>query len=298
MSNSLYETLGVSKEASSDDIKKAYRRLARKYHPDINKDPGAEEKFKEINAAYEILSDEQKRLQYDQYGDSMFGGQNFSDFSRNAGSSADLNDILRNIFGGGFSGGAGFGRSGFGSFADFGDSFGSFGSSGFSSMSRDTKASINIPFDVALSGGEQTIGLSSGSIKIKIPAGINEGEKIRVKGKGDNGGDLILSVSILPSNEYQRDGDDLYKDIEIPLKTILFGSKISVNTPKKEKSQVVVKIAAGTKSGAKIRLKGYGVQNRKTKLYGDLYLRVRVELPDIDKLDSKLVELMKEKLPE
>ncbi|PCM56975.1 DnaJ family protein, partial [Campylobacter sp. BCW_8712] len=81
--NSLYETLGVSKNASADEIKKAYRRLARKYHPDINKEKGAEEKFKEINAAYEILSDEKKRAQYDQYGDSMFGGQSFHDFSRN-----------------------------------------------------------------------------------------------------------------------------------------------------------------------------------------------------------------------
>ena len=116
MSKSLYETLDVSSSASADEIKKAYRRLARKYHPDVNKDPGAEEKFKEINAAYEILSDEQKRRQYDQYGDNMFGGQNFHDFAHAQGG-ANLDEILRSIFGGGGFGGAsrGFG-GGFGGF--------------------------------------------------------------------------------------------------------------------------------------------------------------------------------------
>ncbi|BCX79552.1 DnaJ C-terminal domain-containing protein [Campylobacter sp. 19-13652] len=297
MSNSLYETLGVSQSASADEIKKAYRRLARKYHPDINKDAGAEEKFKEINAAYEILSDEQKRAQYDRYGDSMFGGQSFSDFTRSAGSSDDLNDILRNIFGGSGFGGARFG--GFGSFgADFGGGFSSFSSDRFSDTDLDTKAKIVIPFNVAISGGEHSINLNGDSIKIKIPAGINEGEKLRIKGKGRNGADLILTVSLEASSEYERDGDDLYKDVIIPLKTMLFGGKITVSTPKKEKPEVTVKIAAGTKTGAKIRLKGYGVQNRKSKLYGDLYLRTRVGLPDVDKLDDKLVELMKEKLPE
>lgn len=107
-----YDTLGVSKTASSDEIKKAYRRLARKYHPDINKEPGAEEKFKEINAAYEILSDEKKRKQYDAYGENMFGGQDFGDFTRSAGNMDDLNEILKNVFGSGFkreSFGGGFG---------------------------------------------------------------------------------------------------------------------------------------------------------------------------------------------
>ena len=100
MSNSLYETLGVSEKATGDEIKKAYRRLARKYHPDINKDPGAEDKFKEINAAYEILSDEKKRAQYDRHGDAMFGGQNFHDFASSSGM-GNLDEILKNIFGGG-----------------------------------------------------------------------------------------------------------------------------------------------------------------------------------------------------
>jgi curved DNA-binding protein len=104
MAKSLYETLEVSENASADEIKKAYRKLARKYHPDVNKDPKAEEKFKEINAAYEVLSDPQKKQQYDQHGDSMFGGQNFSDFARNQGGGVDLDEILRQMFGGGAAG--------------------------------------------------------------------------------------------------------------------------------------------------------------------------------------------------
>lgn len=100
MKKSLYDTLGVAQNASQDEIKKSYRKLARQYHPDINKDAGAEEKFKEINAAYEILSDEKKRAQYDQFGDSMFGGQDFSDFAR-SNQNVNLDDILSQIFGGG-----------------------------------------------------------------------------------------------------------------------------------------------------------------------------------------------------
>lgn len=291
MSSSLYDTLGVSKSASNDEIKKAYRRLARKYHPDINKEPGAEDKFKEINAAYEILSDDKKRSQYDQYGDSMFGGQNFHDFASSSAGMGDLNEILKNIFGGGFSGAS----SGFGGFSR---GFGGF-DGGFS-QDLDINAKVNIPFEVAILGGEHNINLNGKSIKIKIPHGINDGERLRIKGKGKvaNGigqGDLILSVHIQPSDEYERDGDDLYKDILIPLKTMMFGGKITVQTPRKE---VSIKISENSKSGQKIRLKGYGVQNRKSDIYGDLYLRARVGLPDISLLDENLLKDLKEKLPE
>ncbi|WP_169753432.1 DnaJ C-terminal domain-containing protein [Campylobacter mucosalis] len=285
MSESLYETLGVSKSASADEIKKAYRRLARKYHPDVNKDPGAEDKFKEINAAYEILSDEKKRAQYDQYGDSMFGGQNFHDFARGSANMGDLNEILKNIFGGGFSSGGfsgGF-RGGF---------------DGFGTPDLDINAKISIPFDVAVLGGEHNINYDGKSIKVKIPAGINNAEKLRIKGKGKSmmgqTGDLILTVDIEPSNEYERDGDDLIKDALIPLKTMLFGGKFEVKTFKKD---VTIKIAPNSKTGTKIRLKGYGVQNRKSGIYGDLYLKTRVLLPNLDELDPKLVELLKQ-LPE
>ncbi|EIY6494086.1 J domain-containing protein [Campylobacter lari] len=283
MSNSLYETLGVSKNASADEIKKAYRKLARQYHPDINKEAGAEEKFKEINAAYEILSDEKKRAQYDQYGDSMFGGQSFQDFSRSAGG-ADINDILRNIFGGGFSSSNNF-RGGFGGFGGFEEDL-------------DLQASIKIPFEKGILGGEHSIMINKEQVKIKIPHGIKDGEKLRIRGKGKSfqghSGDLILKVELEQSDEYEREDDDLYKKVEISLKTALFGDKISVNTPRKE---VKITIPPNSKNNQKIRLKGYGVQNRKTDIYGDMYLILNVKLPDTSTLDPEFLKILEEKLP-
>ena len=295
MSASLYDTLGVAESASAEEIKKAYRRLARKYHPDINKEKGAEEKFKEINAAYEILKDDTKRQQYDQHGDSMFGGQNFHDFASSQGN-ADLDEILRNIFGGGMGGG----HSGFGGFS------GSFSSGGFNSgfggrqaPNLDVEAKITIPFNVAILGGKHSISYGGESFDIKIPAGIKNGEKMRLKGKGKsyNGqkGDLFLHVEVANSPEYERDGDDLTKTIDVPLKTALFGGKVSVSTPYKE---VTLKVRENTKNGQKFRVKGYGVENRKTHTKGDLYLKANIILPDVKNIDEDLKKQMKEKLPE
>ncbi|EAL5903088.1 J domain-containing protein [Campylobacter lari] len=290
MSNSLYEILGVSQNASADEIKKAYRKLARQYHPDINKEAGAEEKFKEINAAYEILSDEKKRAQYDRYGDSMFGGQSFHDFSRNAGG-ADINDILKNIFGGGFGGFSG----GFSSSNNFRSGFGGFG--GFEE-DLDLQASVKIPFEKGILGGEHLVNINNEQVKIKIPHGIKDGEKLRIRGKGKSfqgqRGDLILKVELEKSDEYEREDDDLYKKVEISLKTALFGDKISVHTPRKE---VKITIPPNSKNNQKIRLKGYGVQNRKTDLYGDMYLILNVKIPDINSLDPEFVKILEEKLP-
>ncbi len=290
VSKSLYETLNVSQSASADEIKKAYRKLARKYHPDINKSPDAEEKFKEINAAYEILSDTQKKQQYDMHGDSMFGGQSFHDFAGGQGGS-NLDEILRNIFGGG---GGGFSSqsAGFGGHGGFG------GFGGFNEPDLDVESRIIIPFDVAILGGKHSVRDGSGSFDIKIPAGIKNGEKLRVKGKGQRHGgqvgDLYIKVGVADSPEYTRDGDDLTKEVDIALKTALFGDKIVVKTPHKE---ITVKVPAGIRSGQKLRVKGQGVVNRKTKEMGDLYLKLNVSLPKIDSLDEDLVKMMKEKLP-
>ena len=289
MSKSLYDTLDIPQNASAEDIKKAYRRLARKYHPDINKDAGAEEKFKEINAAYEILSDEQKRRQYDQYGDSMFGGQNFHDFAHSQGG-ANLDDILRSIFGGGGFGGFGGARSGF---SGFGGGFG-----GFSEPDLDVNAKIVVPFNVAILGGKHSLSFNGESFDVKIPAGIKNGEKMRVKDKGKSyqgyKGDLILSVEVASSPEYTRDGDDLIKTIDIPLKTALFGGKIVVDTLYKE---ITLKVKEDTKNGRKFRVKEYGALNRKTQSKGDLYLVANIILPPLSTLDESLRALMEAKLP-
>lgn len=296
--NSLYETLGVSKNASADEIKKAYRRLARQYHPDINKEKGAEEKFKEINAAYEILSDEKKRAQYDQYGDSMFGGQSFHDFSRNTGG-VNLDDILKDLFGGGFGGGSSRGSrfNGFSS-RGFDTGFGGFG--GFEE-DLDSTIELSIPFEKAVVGGEHSFNLQGETIKFKIPHGIKQGEKLRIRNKGKKGhngsrGDLIVIVKLEESEIYQREDDDLYQKVDISLKTALFGGKVTVSTLKENKKEATITIPANSKNGQKIRLKGYGVQNRKNDIYGDMYLVLNVILPSTQTLDEQLIEMLKEKL--
>ncbi|RXJ80444.1 DnaJ family protein [Aliarcobacter skirrowii] len=285
MAKSLYETLEVSENATAEEIKKAYRKLARKYHPDVNKDPKAEDKFKEINAAYEVLSDPQKKQQYDQYGDSMFGGQNFSDFARSQGGGVDLDEILRQMFGAGGFGRSGFSNSGFGGF-------------GFDEPDLDTQAQVTIPFDVAVLGGKQHISLSNDSFDIKIPEGIENGQKIRAKGKGKSyqgrRGDLILKINIAPSNEYERDSDTLTKYFDVPLKTALFGGKVEIKTIHKD---ITLKVPQNTKQNQKFRVKELGVLNKKTNQKGDLYLKANIILPKIEDLDPKFVQILEENLP-
>ena len=290
MSKSLYETLGVSPGANEAEIKKAYRKLARQYHPDVNKDPGAEDKFKEINAAYEVLSDKEKRAKYDQFGDSMFGGQNFHDFARGQGGNVDLDEILRNIFGGG----GGFGGGGFGGgFGDFGGGFGQ------QMVNLDIDANVTVPFTVAVLGGKHTVSMQGDSFDIKIPAGIKNGEKMRVKGKGKSHqgrkGDLYLHIQIAANPDYTREGDDLVKTFDVPLAAALFGGKVPVQTLEKE---ITLKVPQNTKNNQRFRVKEMGVMNRKTKVRGDLYLKANIVLPQVDTLDARLVEMMKEKLPQ
>ena len=285
MSKSLYETLGVSENASADEIKKSYRKLARKYHPDINKEESAVEKFKEINAAYEVLSDSDKKAQYDQFGDQMFGGQNFHDFAQGQGGGVDLDEILRQMFGGG---GGGFGGG-------FGGAQGGFG--GFGGPDLDMQARITVPFMVSINGGKHNVSANGQNFDIKIPAGIKSGETMRVRGKGKQyqgqAGDLLIQVEVATSDEYERKGDNLYKTFDVPLKEALFGGKIAVDTPEKE---VSLKVPQNTKNGQKFRLKGKGVADRKTALKGDLYLVANVVLPDVDTLDDELKAMIEAKL--
>jgi curved DNA-binding protein len=293
MAKSLYETLEISENASESEIKKAYRKLARQYHPDVNKDKGAENKFKEINAAYEILSDKQKKQQYDMHGDSMFGGQNFHDFSRShtRGSNSDLDEILRQMFSGGAAGG-------FGGFSNGGNPFGG----GFSQQQQqpnlDIETSVTIPFSVSILGGSHSVSVNGERFDIKIPAGVKSGEKMRVKGKGHaqggRAGDLFLKITVAPSPEYIREDDDLVKTFDVPLYAALFGEKIAIKTLEKE---IKLKVPTNTKNGQRFRVKEMGAMNRKTKVRGNLYLEANIVLPKVEELDSDLVKVMKEKLP-
>jgi len=217
----------------------------------------------------------------------MFGGQNFHDFSRSQGAGVDINDILRNMFGGGrggFSGG-GFGGAGFG---------------GGYEPDLDIEASLTVDFKTAILGGKKSITLNGESFDIQIPQGIANGQKIRAKEKGKKAqghprGDLILTLNVAEDERYTRDGDDLSLKVDVPLYTALFGGKIEVETLYKT---VTLKIPENTKQNQKMRLKELGVLNRKTKVIGNLFVTLNIVLPKIEQIPSELVEMMKEKLPQ
>jgi len=292
MAKSLYETLNVSENATAAEIKKAYRTLAKKYHPDMNKDPKAEEKFKEINAAYEVLGDEQKKSQYDMHGDDMFGGQNFHDFAQGQGSGVDINDILRQMFG------QQGGHSGFGGQSNFGGGFGGHG--GFGQPDLDISANLSIDFNTSILGGVKNVSINGESFDIKIPEGIQNGQKIRAKSKGKQAhgfprGDLIITLNVEESDEYERDDDDLIKSFDISLRTALFGGKVTIPTLTKD---ITLKVPQNTKQNQKFRVKELGALNRKTKQKGILYLKANIILPKIEDLDEELVSILEAKLPE
>ncbi|GAA8107618.1 DnaJ family protein [Helicobacter pylori] len=291
MSKSLYQTLNVSENASQDEIKKSYRRLARQYHPDLNKTKEAEEKFKEINAAYEILSDEEKRRQYDQFGDNMFGGQNFSDFARSRRTSEDLDDILSSIFGrGGFSQRFSQNSQGFSGF-----NFSNF--SNFAPENLDMTVTLNVSVLDTLLGNKKQVSVNNETFSLKIPIGVEEGEKIRVRNKGKMGrtgrGDLLLEIHIEEDEMYRREKDDIIQIFDLPLKTALFGGKIEIATWHKT---LTLTIPPNTKAMQKFRIKEKGIKNRKTSHVGDLYLQARLILPKTETLSNELKALLEKEL--
>ncbi|WQY44287.1 DnaJ domain-containing protein [Helicobacter pylori] len=288
MSKSLYQTLDVSENANQDEIKKSYRRLARKYHPDLNKTKEAEEKFKEINAAYEILSDEEKRRQYDQFGDNMFGGQNFSDFARSRSASEDLDDILSSIFG----------RGGFSQrFSQNSQGFSGFNFSNFAHEDLDMTTTLNVSILDTLLGNKKQVSINNETFSLKIPIGVEEGEKIRVRNKGKMGrtgrGDLLLQIHIEEDEIYKREKDDIIQIFDLPLKTALFGGKIEIATWHKT---LTLTIPPNTKAMQKFRIKDKGIKNRKTSHVGDLYLQARLILPKTETLSDELKALLEKEL--
>ncbi len=288
MSKSLYQTLDVSENANQDEIKKSYRRLARKYHPDLNKTKEAEEKFKEINAAYEILSDEEKRRQYDQFGDNMFGGQNFSDFARSRSASEDLDDILSSIFG----------RGGFSQrFSQNSQGFSGFNFSNFAHEDLDMTTTLNVSVLDTLLGNKKQVSTNNETFSLKIPIGVEEGEKIRVRNKGKMGrtgrGDLLLQIHIEEDEIYKREKDDIIQIFDLPLKTALFGGKIEIATWHKT---LTLTIPPNTKAMQKFRIKDKGIKNRKTSHVGDLYLQARLILPKTETLSNELKALLEKEL--
>ena len=291
-----YKVLGVERNASQPDIKRAYRQLAVQYHPDKNPDDkNAENRFKEINEAYEVLGDSAKRAKYDQLGSSYNnwerrghpGGFDWSQWTAGApgGVRVDVGDI-GDMFGG---------------FSDFFNTiFGGMGAQpqGFSqqirSKGRDIEKSVSITLTEALSGTTRSYRRNGGEIEVTIPPGANTGLKVRISGKGQEGrggpGDLYLVVKVEPDPRFERKGQDLYTDVEVDLYTAVLGGEITVPTLSGE---VVLTITPGSQPGQTFRLKKRGMPNPRQKdHYGDLYVRLDITLPH--KLSKKEKQLFKE----
>ncbi|WP_174266602.1 DnaJ C-terminal domain-containing protein [Pseudarthrobacter phenanthrenivorans] len=279
-----YKILGVAKDASDADIKKAYRKLARQHHPDTNAGNAAsEKKFKDISEAYSVLSDPDERQQYDAIR-AMGGGARFA-----PGGAGAANGGFEDLFGGLFTGNTGRHAGGFnpssgGIPPEFADLFGGgFGQTGFQrapSKGADRTASTSISFAGAIRG--TTIGLREPSgevIDVRVPAGIKDGQKIRVRGKGQPGpagnGDLVVSVSVQPHQFYTRDGDNLRIHVPVTFPEAALGADIEVPTIEGEK--VRVRVPAGTPSGRTLRVKGKGVKTSKGT--GDLLVTIDVAVP-------------------
>jgi len=290
MSKDYYSVLGVDKTADAATIKKAYRKLAQKYHPDKNPDDKkAEDQFKQITEAYAVLSDKEKRQQYDQYGDAdfhqrfsqedIFRNMNMGDIFGSFGGGSGGEDIFSQLFGGG-----GRGRT-----------------PRPPAKGQDYSMQISIPFRLAVQGGERRIDYHSDGkveqIKVRIPPGIEKGSKLRVTGKGGSHptggspGDLYLQVDIEPDPIFTRDGHDLLVRAEIPYSGICLGTSIEVptlDTPKR------VKVPAGMQPGQKIRLRGYGVAASGKRPAGDLYAIIEVVVPNnLTPEQKKLLEQLK-----
>ena len=276
-----YKTLGVSKNASKDEIKKAYRKLARKYHPDVNpNDKEAHKKFQQINEANEVLSEDDKRKKYDQYGENWKHADQYEK-ARQQGSQ-----------GGGFGrGGGGFGDYTYsqgdeGGFSDFFESlFG--GSRGRRNPTKyrgqDFNAELKLKLSDVYTTHKQVVTINGKNVRITIPAGVENGQIIRLKGYGSEGanggpnGDLLITFVINNDTQYRREGNDLYKTEDIDLYTALLGGEKTVET---FSGKVKLKVGAETQNGTKLRLKGKGFPlYKKEDQFGDLYITWNIKLP-------------------
>ncbi len=322
-----YEVLGVARDATPEAIKKAYRALARKLHPDVNpSDKTAEKKFKEVQQAYDVLSDSDKKAKYDRFGDAAFegmaaagprtGASNFT-FHFGGEPSQGYDNIDFSQFFGHMGGAAGAGvGAGAGIDEDeeahggiFEDLLGRMrtGKTGRTRPGRSMEAPLSIPFLTAVRGGETTIELQRGGGKtetlvVKIPPGVETGSKLRLKGRGEPGargapaGDLTIVITVEPHPHFRREGRDLLVDVPITIGEAVLGARVDVPSPDGQKS---LTIPAGTSSGQKLRLRGQGLPAAGSKPAGDLFVVLRVVVPKgIDDESRKLIEEFSRRNPQ
>lgn len=317
MKRDYYEVLGLKKGATDQEIKSAYRKLAKKYHPDVDPSPDAKKKFEEIGEAYQVLSDPEKKKLYDQFGMAAFdqtaggagpnpgagGFHQYTDgngrtyyYSSSGGNAQDFSDMFGDMFGdlfghrgrgSGFSGFSGFSGnegSGFGGFSGSqGSGFGSYAQKG-----SDLHADVTISFNDAAFGCTRSIRIQNpnggmNTLEVSIPAGIDEGQSVRLRGKGNpsasggEAGDLYLKVHVEPREGFERKGQDIYVNCSVPFTTAMLGGEAKAETLTGE---VMVKIPKGVQSGSKIRLRGKGIQSMKNPaVRGDEYVVVQIQVP-------------------
>jgi curved DNA-binding protein len=291
-----YKILGVDRKAGQDEIKKVYRKLAMKYHPDKNPDnKQAEEKFKEINEAYQVLGDKEKRARYDQLGSSYSqwqqrgapGNFNWEDWFGGAprGGGGVRYEDADGMFGGGMDG-----------FSQFFEAIFGMGGGMGAQPGRNPRAArqryeqpVDISLEEAYRGAVRILESEGKRVQVKIPAGAKSGTKVRVKGKAPGGGDLYLKINVLKHPNFERKGDDLHTQIAVDVFTALLGGKAQVKTLD---GNLSLTIPAGTQPEQIIRLSGRGMPKLRKKEKGDLYVRVKVKIPK--KLSEKQKKLLEE----
>ena len=296
-----YATLGLPKTASQAEIKKAYRKLARELHPDTNKDPAAEKRFKEANEAHAVLSDPEKRKQYDELGANWqayqqagFGSGGATDWAgfggapggtrwtyRTTTSAEDLggfSDFFRQFFGGAAGGAASgpFGTASGGGFeyVDLSDLAGS----GRARPVPSAQATAEVTLAEVASGAERMVNVNGRRLHVKIPAGVSDGSKVKLSGAID-GGDLVINVRVKDDSRFERKGSDLHTELPLTLAEAMLGAEVPVATPT---GTVKLRVRPNTQNGQEIRLKGRGLPKRGSSDKGDLVVTTRVVLPQLD----------------
>jgi curved DNA-binding protein len=313
-SRDYYDALGVSRDASTDEIRTAYRRLAREYHPDVNSDPGAADRFAEISEAHDVLRDDEKRRAYDRYGENWRaasagpgpgaaggggaprgGGSQgfegfdggFAGFGGGAAGEGDLGDIFESLFGGGRASSRAGGRRRRG------------GADGFSVRGGDHEATIDLTLEEAFRGGSRRFQLSDGrDYDVTIPPGVREGQRIRLAGEGGAGvgggpsGDLLLRVHLLPHPRFRLVGSDIEVDLPVAPWEAALGATVPV--PLIDGGTARVKVKGGSSSGTRLRLKGEGWPERDGRR-GNLYAIVKIMVPKkLSRQERKLFEELAE----
>jgi DnaJ-class molecular chaperone len=308
--NDYYETLGVARDATPEAIKKAYRSLARKHHPDVNPgDKTSEKKFKEVQQAYDVLSDPEKRAMYDRYGTAAFEGMaaagprtSASEWTARFGEpgfeTIDFSEFFGPHAGGRHAAGEGEGEGGAGIFEDLLGRMRASRGASKGRAGRSVEANLTIPFLTAVRGGETSINVqrsdgTTESLVVKIPAGVDTGAKLRLKGQGEPGpkgsprGDLTIILTVEPHSYYKREERNLLVEVPITVSEAILGAKVEVPSPDGMKS---LTIPPGSSSGLKLRLKGQGIPAAAGKPAGDLFILLKVVVPrSADETSQRLI---------